>query len=119
MEDLCGAGMDALKTVPQVESSVVAPELDSKPWPTGDQNATSVLPAARQKALDALMEAGFDGKTYGGRTWGIIVVKDGKIVAERYAMGFDMHQGAQTHSAAKSFASSGPRRSRISCAVQT
>ena len=53
-----------------------------------------------------LSNAGFDGKTYGGRTWGIIVVKDGKIVAERYAMGFDMHQAAQTHSAAKSFAAS-------------
>jgi len=99
-----GATMDALKTVPQVASNVVRPDLDSKPWPTGDQNATAPLPAAKQKALDALMESGFDGKTYGGRTWGIIVVKDGKIVAERYAMGFDMHQGAQTHSAAKSFA---------------
>ena len=53
-----------------------------------------------------LSNAGFDGQTYGGRTWGIIVVKDGKIVAERYAMGFDMHQAAQTHSAAKSFTSS-------------
>ena len=42
--------------------------------------------------------------TYGGRTWGIVVVKEGKIVAERYGMGFELHQAAQTHSAAKSFA---------------
>jgi len=55
--------------------------------------------------LDKLVEAAFDGTTYGGKTWGVIVVKDGKIVAERYALGFDRHVGHQTHSAAKSFAS--------------
>ena len=32
-------------------------------------------------------------------------MKDGKIVAERYGLGFDIHVGHQTHSAAKSFAS--------------
>ncbi|MEO8596022.1 MAG: serine hydrolase [Candidatus Solibacter sp.] len=101
-----GATEEALRFVPQVDAKVVRPELDGQAWPMGDQNATARLPEAKQKALDALVEAGFDGKSYGGRTWGIIVVKDGKIVAERYAMGYDMHQAAQTHSAAKSFASS-------------
>jgi hypothetical protein len=33
------------------------------------------------------------------------VVKDGKIVAERYDPDFGIHIGHQTHSAAKSFAS--------------
>jgi len=101
-----GAGEDALKFVPQVDASVVRPDLDSKDWPTGDRNAGARLPEAKQKALDAVVDAGFNGKTYGGRTWGILVVQEGKIVAERYAMGFDMHQAAQTHSAAKSFTSS-------------
>lgn len=101
-----GATEDALKYVPQVDPGVVRPDLDARDWPTGDQHATAKLPEARQKALDALVDAAFDGKTYGGRTWGIIVVKDGKIVAERYAMGFDIHMAAQTHSAAKSFTSS-------------
>jgi CubicO group peptidase (beta-lactamase class C family) len=101
-----GATADALRFVPQVAANVVRPNLDSQPWPMGDQSATSRLPDAKQKAVDALVAAGFEGTTYGGRTWGIIVVKDGKIVAERYAMGFDMHQSAQTHSAAKSFTSS-------------
>jgi hypothetical protein len=80
--------------------------LDAQNWPKGDANAIGRLPESKQKALDLIVEAGFDGNTYGGRSWGIIVVKDGRIVAERYAMGFDMHQAAQTHSAAKSFASS-------------
>jgi len=101
-----GATEGALKTVPQVDPSVVRPDLDGRDWPTGDQNATARLPEAKQKALDALVDAAFDGKTYGGQTWGIVVVKDGKIVAERYAMGYDMHQAAQTHSAAKSFTAS-------------
>jgi CubicO group peptidase (beta-lactamase class C family) len=101
-----GATEDALRFVPQVPATVVRPDLDAKDWPTGDQHATARLSESKQKALDALVEAGFDGKTYGGRTWGIVVVKDGKIVAERYAMGYDLHQSAQTHSAAKSFTSS-------------
>lgn len=101
-----GASEDALKFVPQIATNVVRPNFDAQDWPMGDQRAAARLPKAKQKALDAIVEAAFDGKTYGGRTWGVIVVKDGKIVAEKYAMGFDLHQAAQTHSAAKSFASS-------------
>jgi CubicO group peptidase (beta-lactamase class C family) len=101
-----GATEDALRFVPQVTPDVVRPDLDAQDWPTGDGHAIGRLPEAKQKALDAIVESAFDGKTYGGRTWGIIVVKDGRIVAERYAMGFDMHQAAQTHSAAKSFTAS-------------
>lgn len=100
-----GATEDAIQYMPQVDPDVVRPNYDALPWPMGDQNAHGRLPKAKQQALDAIVEKGFDGTTYGGRTWGIIVVKNGKIVAERYAMGFDMHHAAQTHSAAKSFAS--------------
>ncbi|MFB3777639.1 MAG: serine hydrolase domain-containing protein [Bryobacteraceae bacterium] len=101
-----GATEEALKYVPQVPAGISRPNFDNRDWPTGDQNAVARLPEAKQKALDAIVEKAFDGLTYAGRTWGVIVVKDGKIVAERYAMGFDMHMAAQTHSAAKSFASS-------------
>ena len=101
-----GATENALRFVPQVATNVVRPDFDTQDWPMGDQNAIGRLPEAKQKALDAIVNSGFDGTTYGGRTWGIIVVKNGKIVAERYAMGFDLHQAAQTHSAAKSFTSS-------------
>jgi CubicO group peptidase (beta-lactamase class C family) len=101
-----GATVDALRFVPQVAANVARPNFDAQDWPMGDQNAAGRLPERKQKVLDAIVESGFDGSTYGGRTWGIIIVKDGRIVSEHYAMGFDMHQGAQTHSAAKSFASS-------------
>jgi CubicO group peptidase (beta-lactamase class C family) len=101
-----GATDDAIQHLPQVAADVVRPNFDARDWPMGDQKAIGKLAKTKQKALDAIIEQGFDGQTYGGRTWGIVVVKNGKIVAERYAMGFDMHQAAQTHSAAKSFASS-------------
>jgi CubicO group peptidase (beta-lactamase class C family) len=101
-----GATEDALQHVPQVTADVVRPDFDAQDWPMGDQNAIDRLPGEKQKTLDSIVEAGFDGSTYGGSTWGIIVVKDGRIISERYAMGFEMHQGAQTHSAAKSFAAS-------------
>jgi len=101
-----GATEAALKYMPQVAENVVRPDFDVQDWPLGDQKAVGLLPQEKQKALDAIVASGFDGSTYGGRTWGIIVVKDGRIVSKRYAMGFDMHQGAQTHSAAKSFAAS-------------
>jgi hypothetical protein len=34
------------------------------------------MPEDKQKALDAIGESGFDGNAYGGRTWGIVTVKD-------------------------------------------
>jgi CubicO group peptidase (beta-lactamase class C family) len=98
-----GATIDAARHLPQVDAK--APNLDHQPWPMGDRDATARLPAARQAAIDGLVEAAFDGKTYGGTTWGVIVLVDGKIVAERYDRGFGPHIGSQTHSAAKSFAS--------------
>jgi CubicO group peptidase (beta-lactamase class C family) len=101
-----GATEDALRFVPQVAPNVIRPDFDAEDWPKGDVKAIGRLPEEKQRALESIVEAGFDGKAYGGRTWGVIVVKDGKIVAERYALGFDMHQAAQTHSAAKSYASS-------------
>ena len=101
-----GASLDAARFLPRVEERLRAPDLDSRPWPMGDADATTRLPAALQSAVDTLLAAAFDGQTYGGTTWGVVIVVDGRIVGERYDRGFDMHKGSQTHSAAKSFAAS-------------
>jgi len=69
-----------------------------------------VLPAdgldERYKALTPMLNGAFDGKTYGEGegvvTVGIIIVKDGKIVAERYRAGFGPHSGYRTWSTSKS-----------------
>jgi CubicO group peptidase (beta-lactamase class C family) len=99
-----GATLDAAKYLPQVSAQLRAPNFDDQPWPMGDRDATAELPPTQKEALDRLLEAAFDGRSYGGKTWGIVVVKGGRIVAERYGLGFDIHVGHQTHSAAKSFA---------------
>lgn len=101
-----GATRADLAQAPKIRSGLTPPNLDARAWPTGDVNATGRLSGARQKALDLVVAAAFDEKTYGETTWGVVVVKNGKIVAERYAHDYGPHIGEQTHSAAKSFASS-------------
>jgi CubicO group peptidase (beta-lactamase class C family) len=101
-----GASLDAARFLPRVDDKLRAPDLDREPWPMGDANATAKSPAAQQAAIDALLTAAFDEKTYGGTSWGVVILVDGKIVGERYDRGFDLHRGSQTHSAAKSFTAS-------------
>jgi CubicO group peptidase (beta-lactamase class C family) len=82
------------------------------PWPEGD--ATNGAPPAGIDAakLDAVMNAAFDGHTYydpkdswmpDAKTIGVVIVYQGKIIAERYADGWNAHTQYRTYSAAKSF----------------
>jgi hypothetical protein len=99
-----GATMDAVKYLPRLPDSLKAPNFDDRPWPLGDQQATAALPPARRASVDRVVAAAFDGQTYRGRTWGVVVIEDGKIVAERYEGGFDLHMPARTNSMCKSLA---------------
>ncbi len=101
-----GSTIDNHIKLPQVSKKLIVPNYDNESWPMGDRNAHMQLPKETQGKIDKLTEKGFDGKTYGGTTWGIIILSDGKIVSEKYALNFNLHKGAQTHSAAKSFAAS-------------
>ena len=67
----------------------------------GDANATASLAPAPQGALDAVVARAFDGSTYRGSTWGVVVIKDGRIVAERYENGFNPHMPARTSRCAR------------------
>lgn len=98
-----GTRADADFPVPTAPVDLRAPDYTQQNWPQGDRNAEGRLPRARQAALDAAVARAFDG-TYGGVSWAVIVVKDGKIVAERYDRGYDMHTPQRTNSAAKSMA---------------
>ena len=76
-----------------------AGRMDGQAWPIGDGAATAPVPPG----LTAPLGRAFDGRSYGtGRTTGVVIVHDGRIVGEHYADGFDMHTSQRTWSAAKS-----------------
>ena len=79
-----------------------APDMSNVPFPQGDK--AKPRPSAKQRQL---LSAAFDGETYGegNYTIGIAIVKDGRLVAERYREGFGIHTGYRTWSTAKSITS--------------
>jgi CubicO group peptidase (beta-lactamase class C family) len=84
------------------------PDVASLPFPAGDRVD---LPTGgldtRHPALAPILDRAFDGNSFGESagvvTTGVIVVKNGKIVAERYRPGFGVHTGYRTWSTSKSF----------------
>ncbi|EMD81604.1 serine hydrolase domain-containing protein [Pacificimonas flava] len=66
------------------------------------------LPETIDTSLAPLIERAFDGRTYGNgnKTTGILIVRDGRIVGERYAHGIDAQTPQRTWSVAKSIAGS-------------
>jgi len=80
-------------------------QIDARPWPMGDRAAT-----ARQRgdaaALARAVANAFDRRSYGPgtETTAVLVVLDGRIVAERYRADLNMHSSQRTWSAAKSIA---------------
>lgn len=79
--------------------------LDARPWPMGDRDATA-RPAGDPRALAAAMTNAFDRRTYGqgSETTAVVIVQNGRIVAERYRDDFDLHMSQRTWSVAKSLA---------------
>jgi CubicO group peptidase (beta-lactamase class C family) len=83
------------------------PNVAEVPFPAGDRVE---LPPdgldGRYRALAPVLERAFDGKSYGDAagvvTTAVIIVKDGKIIAERYRPGFGIHSGYRTWSTSKS-----------------
>src|SRR5262245_30690230 len=76
-----GATIEAVKLLSRLPETVQHPNFDTRPWPMGDAGAATALPAAQQSALDGVVARAFDGTTYRGSTWGVVVIKDGRIVA--------------------------------------
>ncbi len=76
------------------------PKLDDKAWPLGDKNART--PSA--KPMPPLVMPLADLAKFGGRTSALLIVKNGRIVIERYELGHDLHTTQRTFSVAKSMA---------------
>lgn len=99
-----GATREIVKRLPRLSAAVKVPDFDAQPWPMGDAQATASLPTAQTTALSAVLDDAFKNQegTYRGNTWGVVVIKDGKIVAERYAPGWNLHTASRTNSMCKS-----------------
>jgi CubicO group peptidase (beta-lactamase class C family) len=97
-----------VRHLPRLPASVSLPNFDRQAWPMGDADATVTLPAAREAAVSRILDEAFKNQEgeYGGRTWGVVVVQDGRIVAERYESGWGMHTPSRTNSMCKSISAS-------------
>jgi CubicO group peptidase (beta-lactamase class C family) len=100
-----GAGVEAVRLLPRLGVDRPSDRDDRLAWPKGDRNA-SARPKGDARALGRTVAAAFDRRSYGqgSETTAVIVVQDGRIVAERYRADFDMHMPQRTWSVAKSLA---------------
>ncbi|PZQ60888.1 MAG: serine hydrolase [Sphingomonas taxi] len=91
--------------IPATPARAIAPPppagADPRPWPMGD---AGIAPRPSE-SLTRVVERAFDG-TYGrgSETLGIVVLRDGRVVAERYRDGFGPFVANRTWSVAKSIA---------------
>ena len=108
-----GADAAVAAQVPRLTPDFRQPDraaVDAAAWPLGDARATMRLPRQTVAALDAVVGKAFAVATFGGANAGassttaVIVLKDGRIVAERYRAGYDRHTPQRTWSVAKSLA---------------
>jgi CubicO group peptidase (beta-lactamase class C family) len=100
-----GAGQEAARSVPRLRVEPAVNRSDALPWPNGDRNAAGKA-RGDARALAGRVAAAFDRRSYGqgSETTAVVVVQDGRIVAERYRDDFNMHMSQRTWSVAKSMA---------------
>ncbi|MEO0441463.1 MAG: serine hydrolase, partial [Pseudomonadota bacterium] len=79
------------------------PDLDDQPWPMGDADAMAPA-SAIPEGLGAVVTEAQNGTQYGGKTSAVLVIKNGKILAETFKHGHDLHTAQRTWSVAKSIA---------------
>jgi CubicO group peptidase (beta-lactamase class C family) len=95
--------------IPRLPNIALAPipDVTQIPFPAGDRVE---LPSdgidAGHRALEAVMERAFDAQGFAEKdgvvTTAVLVIKNGRIVAERYRRGFGIHSGYRTWSTSKS-----------------
>lgn len=74
------------------------------PWPLGDGEVVTDAPGIDYARLDAAIASAFvQASPNPANTLAIVVVHDGRLIAERYALGADRHSRLVSWSMAKSF----------------
>lgn len=76
---------------------------DDRAWPMGDRDAIAegTTPSS---GFQTTAERAFQTDIYGGKTSAVLIIKNGKINAEAYKPGHDLHTAQRTWSVAKSIA---------------
>jgi CubicO group peptidase (beta-lactamase class C family) len=74
---------------------------DPRPWPMGDAGIAPRPSAAMTGIVDSAFK---DAYGAGAKTVGVLVIKDGRVLAERYASGFGPFVSNRTWSVGKSIA---------------
>ncbi|MEL6257998.1 MAG: serine hydrolase [Pseudomonadota bacterium] len=97
-----GAKADLVSAIPGVDRLSDIPPLDDSEIIGTPENAIADFDA--KTIAEETIEAAFDGATFGEgtRTSGVIVVRDGHILAESYARGMTAERAQRTWSVAKS-----------------
>ncbi|MDH3222944.1 MAG: beta-lactamase family protein [Gemmatimonadota bacterium] len=98
-------GFRDIETLPSLTLPYPAGDPGEIPWPNGDLVERLPLPAGiDQGALEAASDWAFNRESEEQVTLSLIVVKDGRIIHERYAPGVDVTTRTRTWSTAKSIA---------------
>jgi CubicO group peptidase (beta-lactamase class C family) len=98
-------GYETIDELPSLDLPPPAGDPATIPWPDGDFVEQPALPAGIDAAaLAAASDWAFDRESPEQVTLSLLVVHDGRIVHERYALGFDVTTRTRTWSTAKSIA---------------
>ena len=90
-----------LTTLPAYPNAPIPAPADPRPWPMGD---AGIAPAPNEK-LDRIVARAVEGGFGAGSvTTGVVVLRDGRVIAERYPAGFGPFVPNRTWSVAKSVA---------------
>lgn len=95
-------GLGGIKAGPQTKRRDFQ---DERPWPMGDITPPPI-PSASEFAVRITAEKAFDRRSYGenSKTSAVLILNNGKIIAEQYKPGHDLHTAQRTWSVAKSIA---------------
>ncbi|MFP4537278.1 MAG: serine hydrolase domain-containing protein [Dichotomicrobium sp.] len=100
----CHLALDAGDAQPPPDPTPIAEPPDDAPWPEGQRVADDALPAAARERLAAVLDNAFaeTDPERPKRTRAVLVAHRGRLVAERYAEGFDAQTPQLGWSMAKS-----------------
>lgn len=96
---ICRNNMDSLDFTPE-DITTSLPPAESMPWPMGDVIVDSSDPDLSSEVIKKVLDAAFSPVE--GLTTAMVIVKDGKLIGERYMEGIDHNTQLESWSMGKS-----------------